>query len=76
MPFQMRDAQGNMRTVEDKPSVVLSLFEGMIVWSYCSKEHQIRYGLQIDHFPKDQTIEAAHNLGECIAHYAECESLL
>lgn len=58
----------------DLPTIVSSLEDGMIVWSRKGNKHQVRYGLQVKTFTTDW--EAVKELGECIQHFARCESRL
>jgi ribosomal protein S1 len=37
------------------------------------KRHQVRYCLQVKEF--EDSMEAAHNVGECLHHRAECEGI-
>lgn len=55
----------------DLPIPIASFGGNYLVWSCNGKNHQVRYGLQVEKFPLKKAVSAATRFGECLIHYNE-----
>ena len=75
--MQFRNYKGELvNAPADKPVVLASQGGSMVVWSRDGPtgRHMVRYGLQAKFYTDD--LLAAHEFGECVRHYLECQGLL
>ncbi len=72
--MKFRNYRGDtVEAPEDFKKVLFSHGNGSIVWSVKKGIHRVRYCLQSRDFR--DSIEAAHNVGECLHHAIECEGV-
>lgn len=74
-PYFFRNWEGKRTEAPaDLPIVVANLYDGYIVWSRDGGRHRVRYGLSVKDL--DDSVNAAHLVGESVHHHAECEGRL
>lgn len=74
--LQFRNHEGVLCDApKDLSRIVFTHYRELIVWSFNGKRtHRVRYGLSSKDFHND--MDAAHEVGECLRHWAESQGLL